>query len=69
MNDRANRRMGRPPKEDRESILTERVSVPVSPDMKQWVLGHGGAGYIRRLVEKDMKRAFGITATEQQPRP
>lgn len=56
MENSANRRMGRPPREDREALLTERVTVPVSVEMKAWVLAHGGASYIRRLIEEDRKR-------------
>jgi len=51
------KRMGRPPKPESEAVLTKRFQVMLDPDTHAWVLGHGGAGYIRRLVEEDRSKA------------
>lgn len=57
MADRPRKRMGRPPKAESEAVLTAFFRFLMTPDMKQWVLDHGGAAYIRRLVEEDQRKA------------
>ena len=51
------KRRGRPPKPQSEAVLTERLPVYLTPDMKAWILDHGGAEYLRRLVEEDRMKA------------
>ena len=53
MANKPQKRMGRPPKAESEAVLTKRFQVMLDPDTHAWVLDHGGAGYIRRLVEAD----------------
>jgi hypothetical protein len=56
MEDTPKKRMGRPPLYDRESLLKERLTVLVTREQKEYILTHGGAEYIRRLVEEDRGR-------------
>jgi hypothetical protein len=48
------KRMGRPPGTAKPAVLTARLDMFVTPEMKGWVLDHGGAEYIRRLVQADI---------------
>jgi hypothetical protein len=49
-------RGGRPRKGGSDAVLTERLVVPINPDLKAWVLDHGGASLVRRLLEAERER-------------
>lgn len=51
------KRKGRPPGTHPPAVFTADVHVFMTPEQKAWVLEHGGAAYIRRLVEEDRKKA------------
>lgn len=56
MEDATKKRMGRPPRYDREALLKERLTILVTREQKEYILLHGGGEYIRGLVEEDRKR-------------
>jgi hypothetical protein len=55
MAEKPRKRMGRPSKPERETVLTKRFQVMLAPDIYAWVPAHGGGEYIRRLSEEDRK--------------
>ncbi len=55
--EKARLRGGRPkrPEGISDAILTERLVVPIDPDLKAWAMQHGGAGLVRRLLETERR--------------
>ncbi len=56
MGDNTPKRMGRPPKSVSEAVLTADFRFLMTPEMKAWVLSHGGAYLIRRLIAEEQTR-------------
>jgi hypothetical protein len=46
-------RGGRPPKAESDATLTARWEILIEPDLKVWAMQHGGAGLVRRLLERE----------------
>lgn len=54
--------------EEDTSTLTERYEVRMEPDLKQWMLQHGGAPLIRSLlrVERERQKSNGVVQEERK---
>jgi hypothetical protein len=51
--ERSRLRGGRPPKVQSDATLTARMELLLEPTQKEWVMAHGGAEYVRRLIAAD----------------
>jgi hypothetical protein len=64
------KRMGRPPRAEggqyKDAVLTATFRFFMVPEMKAWIISHGGAGYLRRLVDEDRRKTEGAS---RQPQP
>jgi hypothetical protein len=45
-------RMGRPRKANREEVLAERLYIPVTAEVREFILANGGAAFVRQLIEQ-----------------